>query len=257
MAKIVTFKKNNEVLYPTTHKEAVLGLRSYDASWLYGLIYDRTAYTTQQVSELRQAILDKENIYIFESDPTIPTGSTSFYHPNYVSASNDLTYFGSVNVDFTTNGTVNYSANFMTTDQGTTWTLNNFNQNFLVTRYSAGFSWSYSSGSGDDYIVLPGLLTISGTVAHFSICLGAPISASSVTINSFKGNIRISNSGYWLSSGYTSGGVDYLNTSGLTVTASINSPYVNFKMVKSSAQSGTENNTPMSMELNSLSLRFS
>ena len=258
MSKIVTMKKNDEVLYPTTVKEAVLGLKTYNASWLYDLIYDSTAFTSEQVSELREAILNKDDILIYDGDPTSPTGQTSYYRPVLASTSNTLEFLGLLNISFITAGPNMYSYSFMTTDQGETWSLNaNSGGAFLATKYKAGSSFYYTSPSNQCSIILPGLLTTGGTEGKFSINLGAPIIASSVTVNTFKGNIRTTNGGYWINTGYVNGGQNYLNTSGVTVTAGTDGNQVNFILTRSSAQSGTTNNTPMTMELNALSLTFS
>ena len=259
MAKIITLKDGNTTAYPTTTKEAVLGLRTYNASWLYDLIYDPTAFTSEQVSQLRQAILNKDDILIFDGDPTIPTGQTSYYRPIYTSTSNTLDYLGLLNIVFITTGPNVYTFNFMTLNQGETWTLNaNSGGSFVATKYKAGSTYTYAETSyGDNTIMLPGILTTSGTAGKFSINLGAPIVASTVTINTFKGNIRTATGGYWINTGYVNGGKDYLNTSGLTTTADINGNQVNFLLIRSASQSGTTNNTPMTMELNALSLTFS
>lgn len=258
MGKIITLKDDNTVCYPVTSKEAILGLKTYNASWLYDLIYDSTAFTSEQVSQLREAILNKDDILIYDGDPTSPTGQTSYYRPVLASASNTLEFIGLLNISFITTGPNMYSYSFMTTDQGETWTLNaNSGGAFLATKYKAGSSFSYTSPSSGCSIMLPGILTTSGTAGKFSINLGAPIIASNVTINTFKGNIRTSTGGYWINTGYVDGGQNYLNTSGVTVTAGIDGNQVNFLLSRSSAQSGTTNNTPMTMELNALSLTFS
>lgn len=258
MAKIITLKDGDTVCYPVTSKEAVLGLKTYNASWLYDLIYDSTAFTSEQVSELREAILNKDDILIYDGDPTSQTGQTAYYRPVLASTSNTLESTGLLNISFITTGPNMYSYSFMTTDQGETWRLNvNSGGVFLATKYKAGSSFYYVSSSNQVPIILPGLLTNSGTEGKFSINLGAPIIASGVTVNIFKGNIRTSNGGYWINTAYVTGGQDYLNTSGVTVTAGIAGNQVNLVIARSSAQSGVTNNTPMSMELNALSLTFS
>lgn len=258
-SKNITLKDGDTVCYPVTSKEVVLGLKTYNASWLYDLIYDSTAFTSEQVSELREAILNKDDILIYDGDPTIPTGQTAYYRPVLASASNTLEFIGLLNISFITTGPNMYSYSFMTFDQGETWTLNaNSGGSFVATKYKEGSTYTYAETStGVNTIMLPGILTTSGTVGKFSINLGAPIIASSVTINTFKGNIRTATGGYWINTGYVNGGQDYLNTSGLTTTADINGNQVNFMLSRSSAQSGTTNNTPMTMELNALSLTFS
>lgn len=256
--KIIELQDGTTTSYPITTKEAILGLKTYDASWLYDLIYDSTAFTSEQVSELREAILNKDDILIYDGDPTSPTGQTSYYRPVLASTSNTLEFLGLLNISFITAGPNMYSYSFMTTDQGETWSLNaNSGGVFLATKYKPGSSFYYTTPSSGCSIMLPGILTTSGTAGKFSINLGAPIIASNVTINTFKGNIRTSTGGYWINTGYVDGGQDYLNTSGVTVTAGIDGNQVNFLLTRSSAQSGTTNNTPMTMELNALSLTFS
>lgn len=71
MAKIVTLKKNNEVIYPVTKAEAVVGGgASYDASWLAAA--PPVVATAEQADALCQAISDGIPIYLRYED--VPQG---------------------------------------------------------------------------------------------------------------------------------------------------------------------------------------
>lgn len=71
MAKIVTLKKNNEVIYPVTKAEAVIGGgASYDASWLAAA--PPVVATAEQADALCQAISDGIPIYLRYED--VPQG---------------------------------------------------------------------------------------------------------------------------------------------------------------------------------------
>lgn len=71
MAKIVTLKKNNEVIYPVTKAEAVIGGGAgYDASWLAAT--PPVVATAEQADALCQAISDGVPIYLRYED--VPQG---------------------------------------------------------------------------------------------------------------------------------------------------------------------------------------
>lgn len=120
MSKIVTMKKNNEVLYPTTVKEAILGLEDdkFDASFLNDCIYDSTAFTQEQAEALKDAILADKEILIYEVNQST---NKALFRPHYVSASED-TAMKSISVQLINQAPARVMFNFMSVN-GADWTL--------------------------------------------------------------------------------------------------------------------------------------
>lgn len=120
MAKIISMKKNGEVLYPTTVKEAVLGLGDdkFDASFLNDCIYDSTAFTQEQAEALKDAILADKQILVYEANQST---NKSLYRPHYVSASEDA-ILKSINVQLINQTPARVMFSFMSVN-GADWTL--------------------------------------------------------------------------------------------------------------------------------------
>ena len=120
MAKIISMKKNGEVLYPTTVKEAVLGLGDdkFDASFLYDCTLDSTAFTQEQAEALKDAILADKEILIYEVNQSTNKGQ---YKPYYVSASEDSA-FKTINVQYINQAPAQVLFSFMSIN-GADWTL--------------------------------------------------------------------------------------------------------------------------------------
>lgn len=120
MAKIISMKKNGEVLYPTTTKEAVLGLGDdkFDASFLNDCIYDSTAFTQEQAEALKDAILADKEILIYEVNQST---NKALFRPHYVSASED-TAMKSISIQLINQAPARVMFNFMSVN-GADWTL--------------------------------------------------------------------------------------------------------------------------------------
>lgn len=120
MAKIITLKDGSTVCYPVTSKEAVLGLddNKFDASWLYGCIYDSTAFTQEQAEALKDAILANKEILVYEVNQT---GRIGLFRPHYVSASED-SVMKSINVQLINQAPARVMFSFSSIN-GADWTL--------------------------------------------------------------------------------------------------------------------------------------
>lgn len=103
---------------------------------------------------------------------------------------------------------------------------------------------------------LIGCVTGSTKGLRFSLCTPKLLNnISSVTVEVLKANTRLSSGGYLDNKAFTAGGYDYVSL--YTCTASVSSDnYVMLVAEKSSAFSGTTNNTPVCVTVHSIKLIF-
>ena len=116
--------------------------------------------------------------------------------------------------------------------------------------YHAGDTATFNS------MIVGGVMSNAKTEILFSIFLPKFMNGVAPTVTAMKLNIRHSDGGYCLSSGYIDGGYDVLNDANITVTFSRPSPNcITFKLKDTTEYNGT-NNTPVGVQIATLSLSF-
>ena len=122
-----------------------------------------------------------------------------------------------------------------------------------------GFDFMYHDGSTESMsnVMTDGMITSSGKQVRFSVVLPRICHGLTPAVTEMKLNVRNVAGGYVLTSGFVSGGYNVLTDSDITVTTELVTPnIITFSLDKTSAFNGT-NNTPVSVQINSLGLSFS
>ena len=108
-----------------------------------------------------------------------------------------------------------------------------------------------------DGFFVGGILTNSAKRLQFSIPLPKFIPNLNVTVTGLKINVWITDGGYAIGGGYVTNGYDIIADNTITITATIaTGNMLNIRLDKSTVFNGT-NNTPISVQINELTLSFS
>ena len=122
-----------------------------------------------------------------------------------------------------------------------------------------GYDLTFHAGESVtlDGFFVTGILTSSKKRLHFSIPLPKFIPNLSVTVTGLKINAWITDGGYAIGTAYVTGGYNILTDQTITVTATIAAGNIlHIRLDKTTAFNGT-NNTPISVQMNELTLSFS
>ena len=108
-----------------------------------------------------------------------------------------------------------------------------------------------------DGFFVGGILTNSAKRLQFSIPLPKFIPNLNVAVTGLKINVWITDGGYAIGNGYVTGGYDVVADNTITITATIaTGNMLNLRLDKTTVFNGT-NNTPISVQINELTLSFS
>ena len=122
-----------------------------------------------------------------------------------------------------------------------------------------GYDLTFHAGESVtiDGFFVGGILTNSAKRLQFSIPLPKFIPNLNVAVTGLKINVWITDGGYAIGSGYVTNGYDIIADNTITITATIaTGNMLNIRLDKTTVFNGT-NNTPISVQINELTLSFS
>lgn len=122
-----------------------------------------------------------------------------------------------------------------------------------------GYDLTFHAGESVtiDGFFVGGILTNSAKRLQFSIPLPKFIPNLNVAVTGLKINVWITDGGYAIGSGYVTNGYDIIADNTITITATIaTGNMLNLRLDKTTVFNGT-NNTPISVQINELTLSFS
>ena len=121
-----------------------------------------------------------------------------------------------------------------------------------------GYDLTFHAGESVtiDGFFVGGILTNSAKRLQFSIPLPKFIPNLNVAVTGLKINVWITDGGYAIGGGYVTGGYDVINDNTITITPTIaTGNMLNLRLDKTTVFNGT-NNTPISVQINALTLSF-
>lgn len=120
--------------------------------------------------------------------------------------------------------------------------------------FRSGDTFSLNAPNSQGSLITTGLVTNSGKNLHFTLNLPKYLNnISSISVTSLKLNPRVSSGGYLNASGYVTGGTDFLTNFTVDVEI-INNNTITITSKSSSAFTNVTNNTPVAVEISTLSL---